>query len=159
MRDLVAVEAITFEERKALIQAVEKHRGGRRLVCFFNFDRNADPAIPGLSTQFHEGVMEALFHVLKESNAKAGIDLCLYTRGGDTNAVWPLISLMRQFDPDFEVLVPFRCHSSGTLAALGARRIILTSLSELSPLDPTTGNQFNPWAPQGDPRARLGSRR
>ena len=76
-----------------------------------------------------------------------GIDLLLYTRGGDTNSVWPLVSLVREFDPDFEVLVPFRCHSSGTLAALGANRIILTSLSELSPIDPSTGNQFNPRDP------------
>lgn len=144
-----------FEGRKTLIRAVEKHRGGRTLLCFFNFDRQADPPIPGLSTLFHADVKEALFRVLKESSPKAGVDLCLYTRGGDTNAVWPIVSLVREFDPDFEVIVPFRCHSSGTLAALGAKRIVLVPLSELSPIDPTTGNQFNP-RDQTDPHARLG---
>jgi hypothetical protein len=84
--------------------------------------------------------------VLKEScgGEQPRIDLCVYTRGGDVNAVWPIVSLVREFDPDFEVLVPFRCHSSGTIVALGAKRIIMGPLAELSPIDPSTGNQFNP---------------
>jgi hypothetical protein len=72
------------------------------------------------------------------------IDICIYTRGGDTNSVWPIVNLIREFDKNFEVLVPFRCHSAGTLLSLGAKRIIMTPLSELSPIDPSTGNQFNP---------------
>jgi hypothetical protein len=52
--------------------------------------------------------------------------------------------LIREFDPTFQVVAPFRCHSSGTLLALGARRIVMTRLSELSPIDATTANQFNP---------------
>ena len=138
---------MNYTERKPLLQKVEQLRAGRRLVCFFNFDRPSEPALPGLSTQFYADVKEALFRVLKDSDSPEGIDLLLYTRGGDTNSVWPLVSLVREFDPDFEVLVPFRCHSSGTLAALGAKRLILTSLSELSPIDPSTGNQFNPRDP------------
>lgn len=90
----------------------------------------------------------------KESGAEKGIDLCLYTRGGDTNSVWPLVSLIREFDPDFQVLAPFRCHSSGTLVALGAARVVMGPLSELSPIDPSTVNQFNPRDPL-EPGARL----
>lgn len=138
---------MNYDDRKPLLQKVEQLRPGRRLVCFLNFDRQSEPALPGLSTLFAADVKEALFRVLKESDSLEGIDLLLYTRGGDTNSVWPLVSLVREFDPDFEVLVPFRCHSSGTLAALGANRIILTNLSELSPIDPSTGNQFNPRDP------------
>ena len=138
---------MNYEERKPLLQNVEQLRPGRRLVCFLNFDRQSEPALPGLSTHFHADVKEALFRVLRESDSLQGIDLLLYTRGGDTNAVWPLVSMVREFDPNFEVLVPFRCHSSGTLAALGANRVILTGLSELSPIDPSTGNQFNPRDP------------
>ena len=138
---------MNYEERKPLLQNVEQLRPGRRLVCFLNFDRPSEPALPGLSTHFHADVKEALFRVLRESDSLQGIDLLLYTRGGDANAVWPLVSMVREFDPNFEVLVPFRCHSSGTLAALGANRVILTGLSELSPIDPSTGNQFNPRDP------------
>lgn len=145
---------MAYEDRKIILSEIEKLRGGRTVVCFFNFDRQAEPPIPGLSTSFHGDVKEALFRVLKESAPKGGIDLCLYTRGGDTNSVWPIVNLIREFDPDFEVLVPFRCHSSGTLAALGARRIWMGPISELSPIDPSTGNQFNPRDPS-DPRARM----
>lgn len=145
---------MNYDERKPLLQKVEQLRPSRRLVCFLNFDRQSEPALPGLSTHFHADVKEALFRVLKESDSLEGIDLLLYTRGGDTNSVWPLVSLLREFDPDFEVLVPFRCHSSGTLAALGANRLILTSLSELSPIDPSTGNQFNPRDP-ADPKSGM----
>lgn len=99
-------------------------------------------------TQFASDTKEALFRVLKETvKAEQNLDLCLYTRGGDTNAVWPTVSLLREFDPDFSVLVPFRCHSAGTLLALGSKQIVMTQLSELSPIDPSTGNQFNPVDP------------
>jgi hypothetical protein len=139
-------------ERKALFEKIETLRPGRTLVSFFNFDRFSTPLIPGLLLAFQADVKEALYRVLKETAANAGegplkLDLCLYTRGGDTNSVWPIVSTIREFDPDFEVLVPFRCHSSGTLLVLGAKRIVLGPLSELSPIDPSTGNQYNPLDP------------
>jgi hypothetical protein len=143
-----------FEERKSVLAEVEALRGGRTLVCFLNFDRQSDPPIPGIQTQFHADVKEALFRILKESPTNKGVDICVYTRGGDTNSVWPLVSLVREFDEDFQVLVPFRCHSSGTLFALGARRIIMSPIAELSPIDPSTGNQFNPRDP-ANPRTPL----
>ena len=147
---------MAYEDRKVLFEKIEKVRNGRALVCFFNFDRPSTPPIPGIATQFHFEAKEPLFRVLKESKAtaKTGVDLCLYTRGGDTNSVWPIVSLLREFDPDFEVLVPFRCHSSGTLVALGAKTIHLGPISELSPIDPSTGNQFNPIDPT-DATARM----
>ncbi len=138
---------MTWEIRKPLLEKIETLRGGRTCICLFNFDRTSDIQLPALTTQFSADVKEPLFRVLKESPSSNGIDLCLYTRGGDTNAVWPIVSLLREFDKDFEVLVPFRCHSSGTLAALGAKRIVMSPIAELSPIDPTTGNAFNPIDP------------
>ena len=143
-------------ERQTIMERIEELRGGRALVCFFNFDRGSTPSIPGLQTQIATDAKGPLYKVLKETvppNRK--LDLCLYTRGGETNAVWPLVSILREFDPDFEVLVPFRCHSSGTLLALGAKKIVMTPLAELSPIDPSTGNQFNPTDPN-DSTKRLG---
>jgi hypothetical protein len=140
---------MALEQRKDIFRRIEALRGGRTLVCLVNFDRESSPPVPGLSTQFYADVKEPLFRVLKESATTKGIDLCLHTRGGDINSVWPLVSLLREFDEDFEVLVPFRCHSSGTLLALGANHVVLGPLSELSPIDPTTGNQFNPIDPAG----------
>lgn len=136
---------MNYEERKNLLKRVEELRGGRLLLSLFTFDRPCEPNVEGLGLgiQFDADAKEAVFRVLKESGAKK-VDVCLYTRGGDVNGVWPLVSIVREFDPDFEVLIPFRCHSGGTLFAIGAKRIVMTPLSELSPIDPTTGNQFNP---------------
>ena len=149
-------ESMVYEKRKPLMERIEALRQGRALICFFNFDRTSLPGIGGISTQFHAEVKEALFRVLKESTkaGNKGVDLCLYTRGGDTNSVWPIVGILREFDPDFQVLVPFRCHSSGTLLALGAKSIFLGPMSELSPIDPSTGNQFNPIDPT-NPQDRL----
>ena len=147
---------MAYDDRKPILEAIESQRKGRNLITLFNFDRATVPSeLSGMNTQFHSDVKESLFRVLKELEIKEGIDLCLYTRGGDTNSVWPIVSIVREFDPAFEVLVPYRCHSAGTLVALGARRIHMAPLAELSPIDPSTGNQFNPIDPI-NPKARLG---
>ncbi len=138
-----------YDERKALIKEIEALRDGRTLVSLCNFDRASKPELPGLSTQFHSDLKECLYRTLKESPTDKGIDIFLYTRGGDTNSVWPITCLLREFDPDFEVLIPFRAHSAGTMLALSAKKIVMTRLAELSPIDPTTGNQFNPLDPAG----------
>ena len=144
-----------YDERRELMRAIEEIRG-RRLVCLCNFDRQEEPANLGMATMFAAELKEPLYRVLKETvDPERGVDLLLYTRGGDINAVWPTVCLLREFDLDFEVLVPFRCHSSGTLVSLGARRIWMTPIGELSPIDPTTGNQFNPPDP-ANPKSRLG---
>lgn len=144
-----------FDDRKKIIKQIEDQRKGRTLVAICNFDRRSVPELPGLRTEFHADVKEALYRVLKESPIDKGLDVFLYTRGGDTNSVWPIACLLREFDPDFEVLVPFRAHSAGTMLALAAKRIVMTRLGELSPIDPTTGNQFNPVDPVNT-SARMG---
>lgn len=148
-------EDMTLEQRQEQMRVIEGLRGGRKLIVLANWDRASDPAIPGVQMQFSADVKEPLYRVLKETvKHEERIDLLFYTRGGDTNAVWPLVSLLREFDAHFHVLVPFRCHSSGTLLALAAERIAMTPIAELSPIDPTTGNQFNPVDPVQE-KARL----
>lgn len=141
--------------RKRTIRQIEGLRG-RKLISICNFDRPSFPPFRGLHTQFAPDIKEALFRILKETyKDENGIDIYLYTRGGDTNAVWPIVCLLREFDKDFEVFVPFRAHSSGTMLALAAKKIIMTRIGELSPIDPTTGNQFNPADP-ANPNSKLG---
>jgi hypothetical protein len=147
---------VALADRQEIFAQIEELRAGRKLIAFANFDRQSTPDVPGVTTQFHSDSKEALFRVLKESGGgAAGVDLLLYTRGGDTNSVWPIVNLLREFDQDFEVLVPFRAHSAGTLVAMAAKSIVMGPISELSPIDPTTGNQFNPVNP-GKPDQRLG---
>jgi hypothetical protein len=140
---------VAYKERIELIKGIEALRRGRKLIALCNFDRKSFPPIPGLvETQFQADLKECLFSVLKETKiGDSGIDLFLYTRGGDTNSVWPIVSLLREFDKDYEVLVPFRAHSAGTMLTLASKRIHMTRIAELSPIDASTGNQFNPIDP------------
>ncbi|MEW6078133.1 MAG: hypothetical protein AB1724_10000 [Thermodesulfobacteriota bacterium] len=137
---------MAYKERKELMKEIEDFRGNRTLISLFNFDRQSFPQVSelGISTQFASDLKGCLYRILKESKTGNGVDIFLYTRGGDTNSVWPIANLVREFDKNFEVIVPFRAHSAGTLFALGAKNIVMTKMSELSPVDPSTGNQFNP---------------
>lgn len=68
----------------------------------------------------------------------------IYTRGGDTNVPLRMVQLIREHCKEFNVLVPYRAHSAGTLICLAADNIYMGKMGELSPIDPTTGNPFNP---------------
>ena len=81
------------------------------------------------------------------------LELFLYTRGGEINAVAPLVNIFRKFSNKFNVLIPFRAHSAGTLLCLGADNIVMTNIAEISPIDPTTKNQFNPLVNPQDPNS------
>ena len=133
------------QQRQKLMKEIERIRGGRTLICLLNFDRVSIPYPHICGTFFQEDIKEALFRVLKESvPQESGIDLFFYTSGGNIDAVWPTVSLLREFDRNFEILVPFRCHSAGTLLCLGARKILMTPLAELGPIDPSVTNAYNP---------------
>lgn len=85
------------------------------------------------------------------------ISLLLYTRGGNTLGAWSLVNLIRQFCDDFEVIIPAKAHSAGTLISLGANTIIMTKQATLGPIDPSLNsplNPQNPMAPQ-NPNARV----
>ncbi len=73
--------------------------------------------------------------------------LLVYSRGGDTNVPWAIVSFLREISDRLTVLVPFAAHSSGTLLALGADEIHMSRFATLSPIDPTVTNAFNPTDP------------
>lgn len=64
------------------------------------------------------------------------ISLFLYSNGGHLNAPWPIVNLIREYCDEFEVIVPFKALSAATLISLGADKILMTPLSQLSPIDP-----------------------
>jgi membrane-bound ClpP family serine protease len=82
---------------------------------------------------------EVLDHFVKHLDAIGDvpkISLLLYTRGGSTLAAWSIVNLVRQFCDQFEVIVPFKAHSAGTLVCLGADSILMTKQATLGPVDP-----------------------
>lgn len=67
--------------------------------------------------------------------------LLLNTPGGDVAAAYLISKLCREHtNKNFEVAVPRRAKSAGTLICCGADKIHMGSLSELGPIDPQLGN-------------------
>jgi len=76
--------------------------------------------------------------------------LFLYSRGGDVSVPWRIVSVIREFCDEFNVLISYRCHSAATMICLGADVIVMGKKAELSPIDPTlsrvTGGSAAPAA-------------
>ncbi|MBT9148405.1 MAG: hypothetical protein DDT32_02177 [Syntrophomonadaceae bacterium] len=118
-------------------------------------DRVSDTPIHGVNTGLAQDHLPVFHELLRKFGKVRQIDLWLYTRGGDMNVPWPLLNAISNYTERVEVLVPFRAHSAGTLIAMGAHQIVMSPSAELSPVDPTTANQFNPRDPN-NPQSVLG---
>jgi ClpP class serine protease len=108
-----------------------------------------------MGTQLASEPQLLIYDHLRRIGKVKKLDLFLYTRGGETDAVMPFVNAIREHCEIFGVLVPFRAHSGGTLICLGADEIVMGPFGELSPIDPTTGNQFSP-IDELNPKARKG---
>jgi len=82
---------------------------------------------PGLETQIHPETYDYFVNILDEIGVVDRITLVLYTRGGSTLAAWSIVNLMRQFCEHFEVIIPNKAQSAGTLISIGANPIIILS--------------------------------
>ena len=140
------------------IKKIEEKRGSK-VICYITGDRQTFPPnqqIPGISTRIATEPQLIFYEHLKSIGKVSKIDLVLYTRGGDANAVWPFVNLIREFCNDFSVLIPYRAHSAGTMIALGANQIVMTEAGELSPIDPTITGPLNPRLQPQDPNSVVG---
>ena len=122
------------QDRVRLIRAIERKRGSR-VIVYLTSDR------PNLTAQMQGDVIPIIERQLRAlvTGSTRKIDLFLYSRGGDINVPWSLVSLARQFlgDRSLGVLIPFRAHSGATVLALGADEIVITRAGEFSPIDAT----------------------
>jgi hypothetical protein len=145
---------VSIAERRARIADLERVRGSR-VVSYVLSDRETfPPGVPGFNPPMQE-IHPWVIELIRDWERVDRLDLVLHTRGGAIESVWPLVSALRARCKTLGVIVPFRAHSAGTLVCLGAREIVMDDFSELSPIDPTTGNPFNPRDP-GNPQAQLG---
>ena len=137
-------------ERLADYKEIEKLREGKLLV-YITGDK------PGMETQISHEVHDLFLNHLDKFNLPKKIILYLYTRGGDTMAAWSLINLLRQFCDEYEVIVPSKSRSAGTLICLGADNIIMTKQATLGPIDPSLNSHLNPQNPTfpQNPQARV----
>lgn len=109
---------------------------------------------PPFTTQIAEDAILIVRKHLDSIGKQQKIGLFLYSRGGDMIVPLRLVRLIREFCDYFEVLIPYRAHSAATLISLGANKVIMGKLAELTPIDPTTEHPFNPIDPNDPQRQK-----
>lgn len=129
-------------DRRQLIQQIEGLRNSR-IITYMTSDRQG-PFNARIAMDVIPLISKQLQNIKKTEN----IDLFLYSAGGDTMVPWRLVSMIREYCNKFSVLVPYKAHSAATMIALGADEVVMSNLSEFSPIDPSTVNVFNPQDPQ-----------
>ena len=138
----------SYAERIALLKRIERRRKSRVLL-YVTGDR------PGLETQIHQETYDFFVNLLDEIGIVKRISLILYTRGGNTLAGWAIANLIQHFCEEFEVIIPSKAQSTGTLISLGAKHIVMTKQATIGPIDPSVNSPLNPNIPGAAPDARV----
>jgi hypothetical protein len=135
---------MAYADRKKLISEIEAKRGSK-VFTYVTGDRPTGGYGVELTFSVEPSVVPVIHEALRSFGRCEKIDLFLYTRGGAIDVVWPIVSLVREFaQKKFSIIIPFRAHSAGTLLSMGADEIVMCDAAELTSVDPTTGNVFNP---------------
>jgi len=129
-------------QRAALFEKIEEIRQST-VIAYVTSDRaKLSAGIAGDAISIiHEHILAS------EPKDPPKLDLVIYSRGGDSDVPWTLVSMFRQYCQrgSFSVLVPYRAHSAATVICLGADEIVMTRKGELGPIDATIAQgPYNP---------------
>lgn len=130
------------EKRKEIISRIEDKRKSK-VITYITSDREglSVPIAGDVSPIIHDHILE-----LKE-NKKEKFDFLIYSRGGQSDVPWTIVSMFREYSQKgfFSVLIPYKAHSAATAIALGADEIVMTKKAELGPIDITIlSGPYNP---------------
>lgn len=131
-----AISAVPPDDKAALDAILNKLEAERKRPCIVYWTSQM--------ARMSIAVENSLVDQLGRLGGKTVLDLVLHTNGGDTEAPWRVISLIREYVKDLAVLIPHRALSSGTLTALGANEIVMTPFAVLGPIDPSRGHPLLP---------------
>src|SRR3989344_565835 len=135
-------------EKKELIKKIEEQRKSK-VITYITSDRQGP-----VNARIAMDVVPIISKQLQKIGKVENIDLFLYSSGGDTMVPWRLVSMIREYCDKFSVIIPYKAHSAATMISLGADEIVMSDLSEISPIDPSTANVFNPADPT-NPQSKI----
>jgi hypothetical protein len=140
------------EKRVALIKKLQEERDNSLVISFITGTRKSldFPIAMDSIRKFFEHL-----NSISHREPKPKVDLFIHSNGGEGIVPWKLVTLIREYSSEFNVLVPHRAFSAATLIALGADNIIMHPMGMLGPTDPTVTNPFNPQNPL-NPKQLLG---
>jgi hypothetical protein len=128
---------------KALLEALGTERNAEMMIVLVDF-LPVNPMIAGdLVLQLEPTIIE-MGKVQK-------LDLVLRSTGGVAEFPWRIVSILRAFCDEFEVIVPRAAMSGATHIAISADNLVMSPLSALGSVDPTRNHPLLPRDPQGNP--------
>jgi len=126
------------QDRLKLLKELEETRKSK-IIVYITGDRR------GLETKIGDDIIPIFQNLLINSQLNdKKIELLIYSRGGRGSTALSLVSLIREYCDDFNVIIPWKAHSAATLIALGANSIIMLKSGQLSPVDVNVTTPFNP---------------
>ena len=131
-----------------IIRQIEAARNSR-VICFVTSERVG--LSPG-AQMMQQDCLRPLYDLARGiwSSAAKSLDLFIFTRGGDADVPWALMSMLREVvgKKELNALVPYRCLSAGTLCILGADQVVMGQKGELGPINTTMNTPYNPPHPK-----------
>lgn len=108
-----------------------EHVRKSRVILYIGQDRGH------FSHQISEDDVLPLYRCLLQEKGRAErLDLVLHTMGGSISTAHWLCHLLSAYGKQFNVLVPLKARSAGTLLCLGAHEIVMGPCAQLGPIDP-----------------------
>jgi hypothetical protein len=124
------LQDMTREDRIELIKDVEKQLD-LKLIVYFLGDRKL------VSTQIADDAIRPMYDHLREVGKCKRLGLFLFSRGGVMETPWKIVTMLREFCEELNIVVPYMAYSAATMICLGADKILMTPKGELGPIDPT----------------------
>lgn len=72
------------------------------------------------------------------------LDLFIQSPGGILEAAYKFFRICKNYSEEFNVIVPLSAKSAATTICLGAKEMVMTTISELGPVDPIIQHPNNP---------------
>jgi len=135
------VQNVQLKTNKSLIQNILGKRDNKPLITLVLAEK----------IQLMPNIILPLFDILRSVGTNEKIDLFLSTTGGATEVPWRIVSILREFCKSYTAVVPFIAMSAGTHIALGADSILMSEISTLGPVDPSTHHALQPVDKAGRP--------
>lgn len=108
-----------------------EHLRKSRVILYIGQDRGQ------FSHQIGEDDVLPLYQCLRQQEESVDrLDLVLHTMGGSIPTAHWLCHLLRTYGKQFNVLVPLKARSAGTLLCLGTHEIVMGPCAQLGPIDP-----------------------
>jgi hypothetical protein len=124
---------ILFERTQAVLAGIEASLG-QPVITYWN----------SASGGIHTCDVVALYGVLRRMGPRKRASLFIKSDGGSGEASLRMVNLLRDFVGDLTVLVPLECASAATMLALGADRILMGPLAQLSAVDTSLTHDLSP---------------